>query len=65
MAIGSLVVFGAVTILTIVALTLLATAGGYQIGGAWLDRWGNAFTAAVLVVIGALVLAGFRLESTT
>ena len=58
-AIGSLVVFGAVTILTIVALTLLATAGGYQIGGAWLDRWGNAFTAAVLVVIGALVLAGF------
>jgi nickel/cobalt transporter (NicO) family protein len=58
-AIGSLVVFGAVTIVTIVALTLLATAGGYQIGGAWLDRWGNAFTAAVLVVIGALVLAGF------
>jgi nickel/cobalt transporter (NicO) family protein len=58
-AIGSLAVFGAVTILTIVALTLLATAGGYQIGGEWLDRWGNAFTAAVLVVIGALVLAGF------
>jgi nickel/cobalt transporter (NicO) family protein len=57
-AIGSLVVFGAVTILTIVTLTLVATAGSYQIGGEWLDRWGNAFTAAVLIVIGALVLAG-------
>jgi nickel/cobalt transporter (NicO) family protein len=57
-AIGSLVVFGGVTVLTIVGLTLLATAGGYQIAGEWLDRWGNMFTAAVLVVIGALVLAG-------
>lgn len=57
-AVGSLIVFGAVTIATIVTLTLLATAGGYQIGGAWLERWGNAFTAAVLIVIGALVLAG-------
>ncbi|MGO9882017.1 MAG: hypothetical protein ACLPV4_03265 [Solirubrobacteraceae bacterium] len=57
-AIGSLVVFGGVTILTIVGLTLLATAGGYQIGAEWLDRWANMFTAAVLVVIGALVLAG-------
>jgi hypothetical protein len=26
--------------------------------GEWLDRWGNAFTALVLIVIGALVLAG-------
>lgn len=57
-AIGSLIVFGAVTVATIVTLTLLATAGGYQIGGTWLDRWGNAFTAAVLILIGALVLAG-------
>jgi nickel/cobalt exporter len=57
-AIGSLIAFAAVTIGTIVTLTLLATAGGYQIGGEWLDRWGNALTAVVLVVIGALVLAG-------
>jgi hypothetical protein len=35
-----------------------ATIGGYQLGGAWLDRWGNVFTALVLIVIGALVLAG-------
>jgi hypothetical protein len=57
-AVGALVVFGAVTIATIVCLTLFATLGGYQLRGAWLDRWGNLFTAGVLVLIGALVLAG-------
>jgi nickel/cobalt transporter (NicO) family protein len=57
-AIGSLVIFAAVTIGTIVGLTLAATTGGYQIRGQWLDRWGNAVTAVVLVVIGALVLTG-------
>lgn len=51
-------VFGAVTIGTIVSLTLLATAGGYQIGGQWVDRWGNTITSAVLIVIGVLVLTG-------
>jgi nickel/cobalt exporter len=57
-AIGSLVIFAAVTIVTIVGLTLTATKGGYQIRGQWLDRWGNGVTALVLVVIGALVLTG-------
>lgn len=57
-AIGSLLAFGVVTISTIVALTLLATAAGYQMRTHWLDRWGNAITAAVLLVIGTLVLAG-------
>ncbi len=57
-AIGSLVIFATVTIGTIVGLTLAATRGGYQIRGQWLERWGNVFTAAVLVVIGALVLSG-------
>lgn len=57
-AIGSLVIFAAVTIGTIVGLTLTATKGGYQIRGQWLERWGNAITAVVLVLIGALVLAG-------
>jgi hypothetical protein len=57
-AIGSLVAFAVVTIATIVGLTLLATVGGYQIRGNWLDRWGNAITAAVLLVIGTLVLTG-------
>jgi hypothetical protein len=57
-AIGSVVVFGAVTVATIVGLTLFATAGGYQIRGQWLERWGNVLTASVLVAIGALVLTG-------
>ncbi len=57
-AIGSLLAFALVTIATIVGLTLLATLGGYQVRGKWLDRWGNAITAVVLLIIGALVLAG-------
>jgi len=57
-AIGSLVIFGTVTIATIVGLTLAAARGGYQIRGEWLDRWGNTITAVTLIVIGALVLAG-------
>jgi threonine/homoserine/homoserine lactone efflux protein len=57
-AIGSLVVFAAVTIGTIVTLTLMAAASGYQVRGRWLDRWGNAITALVLVVIGGLIAAG-------
>jgi nickel/cobalt transporter (NicO) family protein len=57
-AIGSVIVFAAVTIATIVSLTLFATAGGYQVRGRWLERWGNVFTAGVLIVIGSLVLTG-------
>ncbi len=57
-AIGSLLIFAAVTIGTIVGLTVAATRGGYQFQGEWLERWGNAFTALVLVIIGALVLTG-------
>jgi hypothetical protein len=57
-AAGALIVFSAVTIGTIVGLTLLACFGGYQVRGQWLERWGNVLTAVVLVVIGALVLAG-------
>jgi hypothetical protein len=55
-AVGSVVIFAAVTIGTIVALTLAAARGGYQIRGRWLERWGNLLTAAVLVAIGVLVL---------
>jgi nickel/cobalt exporter len=57
-AIGSLVIFAAVTIGTVVGLTLAATRGGYQIRGEWLERWGNVITALVLIVIGALVFTG-------
>lgn len=57
-AVGSLAIFAAVTIGTIVTLTLIAARGGYQVEGEWLERWGNTLTALVLVVIGALVLTG-------
>jgi len=55
-AVSSLVIFAVVTIGTIVSLTLMACFGGYQMRGQWLERWGNVFTALVLIVIGALVL---------
>jgi nickel/cobalt exporter len=57
-AIGSLVAFSVATILTFVVLTVLAAAGGYVVRARWLDRAANAITAAVLVIIGALVAAG-------
>jgi hypothetical protein len=57
-AIAALVVFAAATIGTIVALTVTVCLGGYQIRGQWLERRGNALTALVLLIIGALVLAG-------
>ncbi len=57
-AIGTLLVFAVVTVATIVALTFLASVGGYRIRGLWLERWGNALTAIALIIIGALVLAG-------
>jgi putative Mn2+ efflux pump MntP len=57
-AAGALIAFAAATIATITLLTVFAAAGGYQVRGEWLDRWGNVFTAAVLIAIGALVLAG-------
>jgi hypothetical protein len=57
-AVASLAIFAAITIGTIVGLTVAAARGGYEIRGQWLDRWGNGLTAAVLVVIGTLVLSG-------
>src|SRR6185437_9250668 len=57
-AVGSVVIFAAVTIGTIMGLTLAAARGGYQIRGDWLERWGNLLTAGVLAAIGALVLLG-------
>lgn len=57
-AIGSLIAFALATIGTIVALTLLATVGGYRLRGQWLERWANLITAFMLLVIGTLVVTG-------
>jgi nickel/cobalt exporter len=55
-AIGSAAIFAAVTIATFVGLTVAAARGSYEIQGDWLERWGNSITAAVLLIIGGLVL---------
>lgn len=57
-AIGSLVVFAGVTMITIVGLTVFATVAAGQVRARWLDRWGNLVTAGVLVLIGIVVLLG-------
>jgi nickel/cobalt transporter (NicO) family protein len=57
-AVGTVLLFGAVTIATFVVLTVLVAAAGYQLHGDWLERRGNAVTGAVLLVIGSLVAAG-------
>lgn len=57
-AVGSLVVFALVTVTTFVVLTVAAAAGGHQLADRWLKRSGNLITVAVLVLLGAVVLAG-------
>jgi hypothetical protein len=57
-AIGSLLAFALVTVLSFVVLTVLAAAGGYALRAPWVDRATGAVTPAVLVVIGALVATG-------
>ena len=54
----TLAAFAVITVATMVGLTLAATAGALSLRAAWLDRFGNLITAAVLIVIGVLVLAG-------
>ena len=54
-AFGTLIVFSLVTVGAIVGLTVLGTIAGYQLRGGWIDKSANVITAAVLLIIGALV----------
>ncbi|WP_216903723.1 hypothetical protein [Nocardia alni] len=54
-AVGTLIVFSLVTVISIVGLTMLGAFAGYQLRGAWVDKSANLITAAVLLIIGALV----------
>ncbi len=56
-AVGTLIVFSVVTVVTIVGLTMLGAFAGYQLRGAWVDKSANLITAAVLLIIGILVAA--------
>ena len=53
-----LIVFGAVTMVTFVGLTLIATAAGYQLQGEWLERNANTITSLVLITVGVTVFVG-------
>jgi nickel/cobalt exporter len=53
-----LAAFGAVTMLTFVGLTVIATAAGYQVQGVWLEKHANTITSLVLIAIGVAVFAG-------
>jgi nickel/cobalt exporter len=57
-SLGTLLVFGLVTLTTIVGLTTLAAVGGHRVRGAWIDKSANLITALVLLAIGALVATG-------
>jgi len=56
-AIGTLVTFTVATLFAFVALTLVATVGGYQVQWPWLEDNGHIVSALVLLVIGVLVYA--------
>jgi len=51
-------VFAAVTMLTFVGLTVIATAAGYQVQGEWLEKHANTITSFVLIAIGVAVFIG-------
>jgi nickel/cobalt exporter len=57
-AVGSLAVFAAVTVITIVGLTVATALGARLLTAPWVDRSANLLTAVALLLIGALVAAG-------
>ncbi len=57
--VGVLSVFAALTIVTFIGLTVLATLAGYQIKGAWLENNANTITSLVLIAIGVVAFIGF------
>lgn len=57
-AAGTLVTFSVGTVATMVGLTMLGAAAAQRLRGAWVERFANLLTAAVLIVIGALIAAG-------
>lgn len=57
-AVGSLAVFAAVTVATIVGLTALAAVGARTLTGAWADRGADLLAAVTLLLLGGLVTAG-------
>lgn len=55
-AVGVLIFYALVSVATFVGFTVVATLGGYQVQWPWLERYGDQITAALLIVIGLLVI---------
>jgi len=55
---GRLAVFTIVTLVTIAGLTIATALGARLLSAPWVDRGANLFTAAALLLIGALVVFG-------
>ena len=58
-AVGAVLgVFAAVTMVTFVGLTVVATVVGYQMRGEWLEVHANTITSLVLIAIGVVAFVG-------
>jgi len=57
--VGVIGVFTALTMVTFIGLTVLATLAGYQIQGEWLEHHATTITALVLIAIGVVAYVGF------
>jgi nickel/cobalt exporter len=56
--VGVLSTFAAVTILTFLVLTIIATIAGYQIKGEWLEHNATTITSLVLIALGVVAFVG-------
>jgi nickel/cobalt exporter len=56
--VATLAVFATVTMASFVALTVVATAAGYQMKGEWLENHANTVTSVFLIAVGVVVYLG-------
>lgn len=59
-AFGSLLVFGLVTVATMVGLTVAASLGVARVTAPWIERRANLLTAGTLLVLGAAIAVGLH-----
>jgi len=56
--VGVLSIFAAVTMLTFLGLTVIATIAGYQVKGEWLEHNATTITSLVLIMLGIVAFVG-------
>jgi nickel/cobalt transporter (NicO) family protein len=57
-AFGSLLVFGLVTVATMVGLTVAASLGAARVTAPWIERRANLLTAGTLLLLGSAIAVG-------